>query len=165
MRRRHPNDSTIHAIMDGPRDLEDAYLKLVEAGIPAEQMTLVLDEGTATEDFPLERTQAEKGAVAGGVLGGTVGGVIGGLAALSAAVPAAAVLGPTVALGLAGGFFGGLVGHALPTDDSKRLHDALRSGRALLAIHVDGEIERALALGILENFHGDALDGEPVTSI
>lgn len=159
--KRHPNEQIIYGLFDGPHDLKVAFERLVAAGIPVEDMSVMMNEETHDEDFKfIERTRTRDGVAAGGIIGGALGGMLGGLAALGTALTGVGLLvvGPAIAFAAAGGLIGGLVGHGVPDAEAKRLHEALHEGQVMLAVHTHKPEQIKIAEEVFARAHGEKLE-------
>ncbi|MBK6689327.1 MAG: hypothetical protein IPG45_32970 [Deltaproteobacteria bacterium] len=158
--KRHPNEQIIYGLFEGPHDLKVAFDQLVAAGIPVEDMSVMMNEETHDEDFKfIEKTRTRDGATAGGIIGGALGGMLGGLAALGAASGIGLlVVGPAIAFAAAGGLLGGLVGNGVPDAEAKRLHEALHEGQVMLAVHTHKPEQIAIAERVFADSKGEKLE-------
>jgi len=126
---------------------EEAMDSLRNAGIRAEDISVLLPDNVGTKDIGYEKhTKAPERATAGAATVGVVGGALGWLVGIGAlAIPG---IGPLVAAGpimaalagfgagsVIGGLAGALVGLGVPEYEAKRYEGRIRSGAALLSIH------------------------------
>lgn len=149
------DDRTIHALVDNGGAMQSTLARLIAAGIPAERITVMMNETEHERDLEsIDHTKAKEGAAAGGILGGTVGGIVGGLAGLGTVVTtgglALLILGPTVGLAAVGGALGGYLGRGMPDDQTKVLHGQLAEGRRLVAVHPVDDAQHSVARSTLE---------------
>ncbi|MEO1227590.1 MAG: universal stress protein [Myxococcota bacterium] len=128
----------------GPREVAGAVTRLVDAGIEADHLSVVMSPESHERLRPED--PSDEGFVAGSVVGTSAGGILGGLASLGVASGVGVVvMGPAVALGLIGGLIGALVSHGVPEHDAARLQDLVDRGQTLVAVHAYSpeELERA----------------------
>jgi uncharacterized membrane protein len=159
--KRHPNEKIIYGLFEKPAELEHAYDSLVRSGIEVEDISLLMNEDVHDRDFKaLDRTKTKEGAAAGSIVGGTIGGVLGGVVALGSAITGIGlvVVGPALALAAAGGLIGGLMGHGVPEDEAKHLHDELHAGKAMMAVHLRDPKKIVVAQEILKAYHGEPIE-------
>jgi hypothetical protein len=130
---------------------------------------LYSDSGGRPAVEPHKGSKAPEGATAGASAGGAIGGTLGLLAGIGtlaipgvgpfiAAGPIMATL-SGVAIGSAiGGVAGALVGLGIPEVEAKVYEGKLRSGRAMVAVHVRDDNERDKAQAVFENCGGEDID-------
>ena len=151
--KRHPREQIIYALFNDPAEMERTFDELIAAGISIDDVSLLLSADAPHEDFKplLEKHLTLRGATAGGLFGATLGGMIGGMVAVGAATSpiGVLVLGPAIALATTGGLLGGLAGHAVRSHEAERLHNAVGSGEALMAVHVHTPLDIAVAARVL----------------
>jgi hypothetical protein len=165
--KRHPEEQLLYALFESPAEVEGAMKRLVDAGISIDDISLMLDESTPSPEFAgLERTRTAKGVAAGTLIGGSLGGVVGGLVGLGATMTGIGliVVGPLLVMAAAGGIMGGLIGHGLPAEEAERLHNAVKAGQAMIAVHTHEPDEVALVRGIFAELHGDEVEVPRPTS-
>jgi hypothetical protein len=136
---------------------EAALAVLREAGVAAQDVSIVGKRPGDPPEVGARDTHASSGGAVGGAVGAAVGGLI-GLAAL--AVPgvgpllAAGAIGSALTGAAAGGFTGAMVGSFLglgvPTEHGQRYEEAVRSGAVVLTVQVPNEEEGTRARGLLE---------------
>lgn len=161
MMKRHRKDQIIYELFSSPKDLEHAYDSLVRAGFALEDVSLLMNEDVHDRDFKmLERTKTKEGVAAGSLVGGALGGVLGGVVSLGSAITGIGlvIVGPALALAAAGGLIGGLMGHGVPEEEAKRLHDAIHEGKAMIAVHVNDPRRAQIALEIFKAFKGEPVE-------
>jgi hypothetical protein len=154
-------EQIIYGLFDSRSTFERAFQNLLNAGIPIEDISLLMNEETHDRDFKfLEQTKTKEGIAAGGLLGGTLGGILGGVASLGAAITGIGlvVVGPMIAFAAAGGLIGGLIGHGVQREEAEHLHQELHAGKMMIAVHAHepGGVEYAKA--ILRGAHGEPLE-------
>lgn len=136
----HPEQRVVYGLLDGRAEVHAAFHALHEAGVPLENISLLMSHDTHTALQDPENKEALKGATTGGVFGGTIGGILGGLTSMTALAAGASiglmVMGPALALAAAGGLAGGLIGWGIPQDQTRRLQAALQEGRSIVAVHM-----------------------------
>lgn len=155
------DEKIVYALFDTMEDLQKAFDKLIEEGVAVEDISILMSEETRDRDFPmLEKNKALEGATAGGLIGGALGGILGGLAALGTVISGIGlvVVGPALAFAAAGGLIGGFMGRGIPEDEAKRMQDALRDGKVLMAVHLEPRKEAVLTKEIFDRFGGERLD-------
>lgn len=148
-------------------DTREQAVQIVEglhkAGILAGDISVLFPDVTATKDFGYEKhSKAPEGAVAGVGTGGVIGGTLGLLAGIGAlAIPG---IGPFVAAGplmaalggmavgaTVGGITGALAGMGVPEFEAKRFEGKVKSGRYLVAVHLERMEQRSLVLAIYKD--------------
>lgn len=121
---------------------------LVEAGVPVDEISVVLMDASGAHEVPIhETTPVVKGAVAGGAIGGVLGGLGAVLAATGVVMGPGAILlasGPVLAaiqgvVGGAGLGYGiGVLASLDQWKDEADLHaEDLEKGAALITVHSD----------------------------
>jgi Heat induced stress protein YflT domain len=145
-------------LFHGRDDAEDAINALKDAGISAEDVSVVArdrdTDGTLAEDTGSEAgTGAATGALAGGVLGGVAGWLIGigalaipGVGPIIAAGPLAAALGGAALGAAGGGLIGALTGAGVPEDEAKWYDERVRSGGILVSVRAPGRYGEAMSI-------------------
>lgn len=159
--KRDTRNKIIYELFNTPKDLESAYDALVARGVGIDDISLLMNEDVHDRDFSmLDRTKTKEGLAAGSIVGGTLGGVLGGVVALGSAITGIGlvVVGPALALAAAGGLIGGLIGHGVPKDEAQHLHNELRAGKTMLAVHVRDVDSEARIRKILESTRGETLE-------
>ena len=130
---------------------------------------LYSDSGGRQVLEPEKATKAPEGATAGASAGGAIGGTLGllvgmgslaipGIGAFIAAGPIMAALGGIAVGSAVGGIAGALVGLGIPEYEAKAYEGKLRSGRALISVHVRDDAERDRAQAVFENCGGEDID-------
>ncbi|MGF1509462.1 MAG: universal stress protein [Myxococcota bacterium] len=143
-KKRHPDEQMVYALFDDEPSVRRVLAELVNAGVTAEDISVLMSEGTHRDKF--DNDHPDEAFAAGGAVGATVGGILGGLASLGAASGVGLlVVGPAVALGLAGGLLGTLLGFGVPSSEAKRLESEVKDGKTLVAVHTHdfAEIQRS----------------------
>ncbi|MCC7383180.1 MAG: hypothetical protein IT384_15180 [Deltaproteobacteria bacterium] len=162
--KRNPDERALYALFDSADEMERAFDDLIAAGISVDDISLLMTEETHDRGFKaLEKHRTREGAAAGGAVGVTLGGILGGLTVLGATFTGGIgilVVGPVLALAAAGSVVGGLIGHGIPEEETKRLHDALHQGKAMLAVHTHKPGQIATVEGILGRYHGEDVTGD-----
>jgi hypothetical protein len=159
--KRHPKEEIIYGLFDSPERVERAYQKLIYAGIPIEDISLLMTEDARDRDFKmLTKTKTKEGVAAGSILGGTLGGILGGVASLGSAITGVGlvIVGPMLALAATGGLLGGLIGHGVPREEAERLHQEIHAGKAMIAVHTHDAEHTVYAKAILNNLHAEPVD-------
>jgi len=140
------NDKHVIATFDDAAKANKAAERLTQAGIRADQVSLmVTDDGRGHHfKFSEDQTKVPEGVGYGAVLGGLA-------AALTAAAipgsiflagPAAALLASGATGAAAGGLLGGLIGLGIPEDEVKLVEEDLGRGDIALAVHsIDSDKE------------------------
>lgn len=139
---------------------EQATEELMKAGFSADDISILMSEGTQGREFALKQaTKAPEGATTGATIGGVLGAIAGGLAAVGTlAIPGLALVaaGPIVAaltgLGAgaaAGGLTGGLIGLGIPEHEAKFYKEELGRGGILVGVYAHKDRVK-LAREILE---------------
>ena len=127
--------------------LEHAVSELVEAGIPREEISVLMTDSAHGQHFALRRgTKAAEGAAAGGAAGGVLGALLAGLTAVAAlSVPGVGVLvsGPIVAAfagagagAATGGVVGALIGMGVKEHEAKLYSEGVYKGGILVGVRV-----------------------------
>jgi len=139
--------TAVYGIYSTREHAEEALETIRSAGIPAEELSVLLPDNVGTKDIGYEKhTKAPERATAGAATAGLLGGAIGWLVGIGAlAIPG---VGPFVAAGpimaalaglgagsVLGGLAGALAGLGVPEYEAKRYEGRIRSGAALLSIH------------------------------
>ena len=159
-----PTEHNVVATFDNMKKAREAMEELGEAGIEANDVSLVGAEVEAAAGDPDTRVRdmevtAEVGKKA--ILGGATGSALGALAGAAAfAIPG---LGPAIGTGIwaaaaagamAGGAVGGMVGGVASMDLNENweltFQDAIRGGKALVAVHAHDDAGAKKAEEILE---------------
>lgn len=159
--KQNTKDPIIYELFPSSKELEPAYDALIRAGISFDDISLLMNEDVHERDFAmLDRNKTKEGIAAGSILGGTLGGVLGGVVGLGSAITGIGlvVVGPVLALAAAGGLIGGLIGHGVPEDEARVLHNELQSGKAMIAVHVRDEETRARVAKIFAATRGETLE-------
>jgi nucleotide-binding universal stress UspA family protein len=137
---RHPDQRVVYGLLEGRSEVHAAFHALHEAGVPQENISLMMSHETHAALEDPENVEALKGATTGGIFGGTIGGILGGLTSMSALAVGGSiglmVMGPALALAAAGGLAGGLIGWGVPQDQARRVQAALQEGRSVIAVHL-----------------------------
>jgi hypothetical protein len=176
-----PTGHNVVAHFGSPEQAREALESLGRAGFEADKLSLVGREAEEVSSDPDTRLRdlevtAEVGKKA--ATGGAVGTVLGALAGAAAFVIPG--IGPAVgtgifaalaAGGIAGGAVGGMVGGIGSMDLSESweltFQEALRGGKALVAVHADSGDEAREAATVLEKEHPEKVelldaDGNPL---
>lgn len=142
---------------------EEAVVSLRNAGLRAEDISVLLPDNVGTKDIGYEKhSKAPEGAAAGaatvGVVGGALGWLLGigaiaipGIGPLLAAGPIVATLAGLGAGSVIGGVAGALVGAGVPEYEAKRYEGRIRSGAALLSVHCPENIHVSRAKELLSH--------------
>jgi outer membrane lipoprotein SlyB len=159
-----PTEHNVVATFDSMEKAREAMEDLGEAGIEANDVSLVGAEVESAAADPDTRVRdmevtAEVGKKA--ILGGATGSALGALAGAAAfAIPG---IGPAIGTGIwaaaaagavAGGAVGGMVGGVASMDLNENweltFQDAIRGGKAVVAVHAHDDSEAKKAAEILE---------------
>lgn len=146
---------TVVGVFDTNGEALEAARALQRAGIDDTHISLVAQETDRAPDIGAEDTMAGEGAIQGAGVGAVVGGTLAGLVAL--AVPGVGPLlaaGPlsgaiTAALGGAltgagvGVLAGSFTGLGISKEHAEQYEQAVREGRAILAVKVPGDADVA----------------------
>ncbi|MEZ4417704.1 MAG: general stress protein [Gemmatimonadota bacterium] len=158
---------TAVGIYHDPAAASEAIHALVDAGVPVDEISVVMQEAAGTHDVPVEdHTKGTRGAVLGGAIGaalGAVGGVLvstgviaaPGLALLAAGPLTAAFKGAWVG-GAFGEVSGLLEGLGRLESDVDLSQEDLVNGAALIAIHSDDLHD--VAMNVLTRTGAERLD-------
>jgi hypothetical protein len=157
----------VFGIFSSKTSVEQSAEKLVTAGFPAAEISLLLPErlGDPNHMGVEKATKAPEGAAAGLTTGGVIGGTLGLLAGVGLlAIPG---VGPIIAAGpilsalagigvggAVGGLAGALIGLGIPEFEAKRYEEHLVGGGILLSVHCDTTDEVLQASDIMEKAGG-----------
>ncbi len=137
-----PNESQAIAAID----------RLVEFGIPENNVGILMSSGTSEKEFSLEpRTKSFEGVAAGSTIGGAIGSVLGGLTAIgsiplsggASLIAAGPFFAALAGLGLGstiGGLSGGLIGLGFEEYGGGLVERGLGEGRVLVAVTTTEDI-------------------------
>ncbi|MBV9121592.1 MAG: hypothetical protein JOZ39_12860 [Chloroflexi bacterium] len=143
--------STIAGVFEVEEDLREAYRRLQDAGIPGDDIGVVMRELRPENARVHERLRDESGITGAGVgaaIGGTAGWVAGaGVAGLAGAALLLPVIGPVIAAGALAGIVsaaggtlgwlaGGLVGKGMAEKEASHYQVEVEAGRLLLTVQV-----------------------------
>jgi hypothetical protein len=129
--------------------VEDALAKFRDEGFRMSDLSVLLPEGSLTDDFAhVKQTKAPEGATTGAasgiVLGGALGWLVGvgaialtGVAPLIAAGPIIAALAGAGVGGAVGTLTGALLGMGIPEYEAKRFENQVSRGGILFSVHAD----------------------------
>ena len=167
-----PSEHNVVATFDSMEKAREAMEELGEAGIEANDVSLVGAEVEAAAGDPDTRMRdmevtAEVGRKA--ILGGATGSALGALAGAAAfAIPG---LGPAIGTGIwaaaaagamAGGAVGGMVGGVASMDLNENweltFQDAIRGGKALVAVHAHDDEGAKKAEEILKGANPEKIE-------
>ncbi len=167
-----PTAHNVVATFDTPEQARDALEGLSRAGFDADKISLVghnaaevaSDPDTRLRDLEATGEVAKKAATAG-----AVGSVLGALAGAAAVIIPG--VGPVIgtgifaalaAGGIAGGTVGGMVGGIASMELSESweltFQEALRSGKALVAVHTESDDEAREAEEVLEKEQPETIE-------
>jgi hypothetical protein len=133
---------------------EEAVAHLKEIGYTQNEISVIMKDRAAAEDFAIETgSHTMEGVGTGAAIGGTIGAVLAGLLAvgsiaipgvgLLAAGPLAAMLAGAGAGGLAGSLLGWLVGAGIPEEMAPYYERGLSTGGVVVAVAThDGDDDR-----------------------
>jgi hypothetical protein len=136
----------VTGVFNSRASAERAAEELMKAGFSAEDISILMSEGTQGREFVIKQgTKAPEGAAAGATIGGVLGAIAAGLAALGTlAIPGLNVVaaGPIVAaltgLGAGaatGGITGALIGLGIPENEAKFYHEEIQQGGILVGVY------------------------------
>jgi hypothetical protein len=155
--------TAVYGIYSSVLHAEQTVDKLIIAGFPSGDISVLVPDSTSTRDFAHKKeTKAPEGATTGATAGGIIGGTLGVLAGIGAlAIPG---LGPFIAAGpimaglaglgaggAVGGLVGALVGMGIPEYEAKRYEGRLKNGGVLLSVHCDTSDQITNAKAVLKN--------------
>jgi hypothetical protein len=166
------------AIFTSRSAAEAAVDQLIAAGFSNQDVSALMPDNEASQDFATEKnTKAPEGTATGVGIGGTVGGTLGLLAGIGAlAIPgvgpliaAGPIMGALAGLGVGGavgGLVGALVGMGIPEYEAKRYEGRVKDGGILVSVHCDNSEEVSRAKDILKAAGGEyvASAGEKAVS-
>jgi hypothetical protein len=149
--------TAVFGIYSTLQQVDDATYALLDAGLFAPSISVLLPENIGTHQIGTEKSsKAPEGAATGAGSGAILGGALGLLAGMGAlAIPGVGPLiaaGPIMATlagigvgGAVGGFTGALIGLGIPEYEAKRYEGRLQKGAILLSVHCEtsDEIDRA----------------------
>lgn len=148
---------------------EEAVSRLKEIGYTQNEITVIMKDRAAAEEFAIEvGSSTMEGVGTGAAIGGTIGAVMAGvlMAVGSVAIPGVGLLvaGPLAAMlagagagGLAGGLLGWLVGAGIPEDVAPYYERALSTGGVVVVVAAhEGDEDRVRSI---INYHAAAYDG------
>lgn len=158
-------------------EAERAIERLRSAGITDARINLLTPDASEAELARVPTTDAEQPGM-GEALGGVVGGAVGAAGGMSLGAAAASLLvpgvGPVLAVGILGAALlgtGGAVGGAmagkaleegmdkgLPVDELFVYEDALRQGRSVVMVFVDGEEQDERARAVISETGAEGID-------
>jgi len=135
----------ITGLFDTENAAENAVAQLKQLGYGQNEITIVMKDRAAAENFAHDSgSRAMEGVGAGAAIGGTIGAVLAGLLAvgsvtipgvgLLAAGPLAAMLAGAGAGGIAGGLIGWLTSLGIPEDVAPYYERALNEGGVVVAV-------------------------------
>lgn len=154
------------AVYDTPQQASVAVDRLLEAGVPETQVSLVMSDGYQSNHIGVSsENKAPEGAATGATIGGVLGAVAAGLATTGAVVgsggavlvagPIAAALAGAGAGGATGGVLGALMGMGVPKHEVKAFESALEdSAGMVLGVAVDDDDDRDEVKSILKQTGG-----------
>lgn len=150
----------LYALFPSRAQAEAAVAEVVDRGVPAEHLGVVLhqDQVREAEELAIAETDAREGLVDGALIGGLTGllamGVlvapVGGLVGAGALASAALGL---VAGGTYGALAAGLAGLGVPDRSIEPLLDRIGGGRVLVTTQVRHDDDEALVEGVFAR-HG-----------
>jgi len=118
-----------------------AYQGLIDAGFPADDVSLAHRPQGIRPEVGVEQTHTGKTTVAGLSAGVVIGGIAGlvalaipGIGPLLAVGPIAVVLAGAGVGSALGGLVGSMAGLGIPTDEARRYEEAVRKGGTFLAV-------------------------------
>jgi len=140
------HERTLVALFAHPVDAERAITRLLQSGIPSQQIGYLQPLDARQEKNPA------KGAVEGMAVGATSGAIIGEILAV-AAVGLIPAIGPAVAAGallsalwagpltgaVSGAVVGGLIGADLASEEEPYFIQEIKAGRTLVSVNVEND--------------------------
>ncbi len=155
-------NTAVFGIYASSMQAESAVEKLVAAGFPSGDISVLLADSRSTKEFAHTKdTKAPEGTTTGVTAGGAIGGTLGVLAGIGAlAIPG---VGPFIAAGpimaglaglgvggFVGGLLGALVGMGIPEYEAKRYEGRVKGGGTLLSVHCDTSAQVSRAKDMLK---------------
>jgi uncharacterized membrane protein len=134
------------ALFDDEPSAAAAIDDLINGGLSEQVVSVVMHHDEVThEDLGLVAERTGKRMAQGGVIGATVGAVIGGLLAGPAGLLAGGPIAGVLAGGATGGLYATIAGAITGRDDEKpivqELGEALRAGKVLVTLDIEGPVE------------------------
>jgi hypothetical protein len=134
---------TVMAVFRRLDEAQAVASELVDAGIPAGNVSVVSKAGETQPQYGAGETKAGAGAAVGAGAGAVIGGVLAlaslavpGIGPLLAIGPLAAALSGAASGAAMGGLFGSIVGLGVPKEHARHYENAVRSGGVLVAVEV-----------------------------
>ena len=137
-------NTVLTALYETPKRAADAVRALEAAGIPSDDISLLIGDHFDRDAFTVEtHSKLSEGVAAGAVTGGALGALIAGLTAVGAFATGGGLLvaGPIVAAlagagagATGGGVLGGLIGATMPEHEVKHYEDALEKGSVMVGV-------------------------------
>ena len=155
-------NTAVFGIYSSGEHAERAVEKIIAAGFPSANISVLLPDSRSTKEFAHEKgTKAPEGTTTGATAGGVIGGTLGILAGVGAlAIPG---VGPLIAAGpimaglaglgvggVVGGLVGALVGMGIPEYEAKRYEGRVKGGGTLLSVHCDTSMQVSRAKDLLK---------------
>jgi hypothetical protein len=155
-------NTAVFGIYSSGEHAERAVEKIIAAGFPSANVSVLLPDSRSTKEFAHEKgTKAPEGTATGVTAGGVIGGTLGVLAGVGAlAIPG---IGPFIAAGpimaglaglgvggVVGGLVGALVGMGIPEYEAKRYEGRVKGGGTLLSVHCDTSAQVSRAKDLLK---------------
>jgi hypothetical protein len=155
-------NTAVFGIYSSSEHAERAVDKIIAAGFPSANVSVLLPDNRSTKEFAHEKgTKAPEGTATGVTAGGVIGGTLGVLAGVGAlAIPG---IGPFIAAGpimaglaglgvggVVGGLVGALVGMGIPEYEAKRYEGRVKGGGTLLSVHCDTSAQVSRAKDLLK---------------
>lgn len=142
----------IYCIADSHQKAENIVTSLRDAGLPAEDVSVLYPDNAKTGVHHVNATKVPEGAATGTIAGGLAGGVAGWLAGIGvlaipgvgpfvAAGPIMATLGAGAAGAAVGGLGGALIGLGIPEYEATEYEGRLKKGGILVAARTRNDSE------------------------
>jgi len=156
----------VSAIFKSYEQSSAAIVELEDAGITAEQISLVMTDEARGKHFTLRKdNKADEGVAAGASLGGMLGAIAGLVAGAGALVIPGLnlVVTGTIVAALAGlgagaatgGIIGGLVGAGIPEHEAKIYDKEIRAGNVLVAVDTKTSEQTDAVKEIFDSYGAD----------
>jgi hypothetical protein len=160
-----------------PEEAHIAFSKLMERGLPPDQLRIYDNETAAREPAPAANSNTMlNNLIVDGAVGAAVGTGIGALAEVALVVAnvslfiASPLLAPLAMLGW-GASLGGLIGAVVGSESTDKkegkfadlVRDAIMNGQVVLVVQTRSEHETAVAQEVIKDAVGDFKDGGPVS--
>lgn len=156
----------VSAIFRSYEESSAAIVALENAGVTAEQTSLVMTDEARGKHFKLlESSKVDEGAAAGAGVGGLLGAIAGLVAGAGAIVIPGLnlIVTGTIIAGLAGlgagaatgGVLGGLIGAGIPEHEAKLYDKEIRAGNVLVSVDARDSDQEKMVKEIFANYGAD----------